>query len=250
MKVLIVEDERIAADRLERMLKEIEPTLDIQAKLDSVEESVRWLSKHSVDLIFLDIQLSDGISFEIFEQIDLKASIIFTTAYDEYALKAFKVNSVSYLLKPIRKEELAESIAKYYTLRSLFQPDVAALLAYIKGGETHYKQRFVIQIGNKIKQIELVEAAYFYALEKNVFLKTFRSKSYPMEYSLDALEKILDPKLFFRINRKMLINIHSIINMTTYSHSRIKLELTPQPDADSDIFVSIARVTDFKKWLE
>lgn len=154
------------------------------------------------------------------------------------------------MLKPIRKDELAESIAKYQTLRSVFQVDVAALLAYIKGNESHYKQRFVIQIGDKIKRIELAETAYFYALEKSVFLKTFQNKSYPIEYSLDALEKILDPKQFFRINRKMLINIHSIVNMTAYSRSRIKLELNPKADTDLDIFVSIARSTDFRKWIE
>ncbi len=250
MKILIIEDEKIAADRLEKMLKEIDPALDVRAKLDSVEESVRWLSRHSVELIFLDIQLSDGIGFEIFEQIDLKTPVIFTTAYDEYALKAFELNSVAYLLKPVRREELAASIAKYRSLRSLFLPDMAALMACIKGDETRYKQRFVIQIGNKIKRIELAETAYFYALEKNVFLKTVRNKSYPVEYSLDALEKILDPRQFFRINRKMLISMHSIVNITAYSHARLKLELSPQPDAAADIFVSIARAADFKKWLE
>ena len=250
MKVLIIEDEKIAADRLEQMLIEIEPNVQVSAKIDSVLQSVQWLSKNTVDLIFLDIQLSDGVSFTIFERVDVKTPIIFTTAYDEYALKAFKVNSISYLLKPINKEELSESITKYNNLRSAFNIDIDALLQFIHEKEAKYKENFVIQIGEKIKRIETSEIAYFYALEKSVFLKTFQNKSYPMDFSLDNLETRLDPKLFFRINRKMIIHIRAIANMTAYSRSRIKVDLNPKPENDSDALVSISRSADFRKWLE
>ena len=250
MNILIIEDESFAADKLEAMLREIDPTIQVLEKLGSIKESVKWLAQHSADLIFLDIQLSDGVSFTIFEKVDVKTPIIFTTAYDEYALKAFKVNSISYLLKPISKAELSESITKYNNLRSAFNIDIDALLQFIHGKEAKYKENFVIQIGEKIKRIETSEIAYFYALEKSVFLKTFQNKSYPMDFSLDNLETRLDPKLFFRINRKMIIHIRAIANMTAYSRSRIKVDLNPKPENDSDALVSISRSADFRKWLE
>ncbi len=178
MKVLIIEDESLAAGKLELMLKEIDPTILVMAKLGSVKESVQWLFQHTADLIFLDIQLSDGISFSIFEQININTPIIFTTAYDQYAIKAFQVNSISYLLKPIRKADLEASLGKFKTLKSAFSIDFDMLMANMQGKEPGYKKRFLIQIGDKIRKVETCEIAYFYILDKGAYLKTFQGNSY------------------------------------------------------------------------
>jgi DNA-binding LytR/AlgR family response regulator len=247
MNVLIIEDEAIAAEKLERMLLEIEPSIRISAKLGSIRESVKWLLQNNADLIFLDIQLSDGISFSIFEQVNINTPVVFTTAYDQYAIKAFQVNSISYLLKPIRKAELEESLRKYNTLKTAFSIDFDTLLAQIQGREPEYKKRFLIQIGDKIKKIEVSEIAYFYVLEKGVYFRTFQGNSYAADFTLDKLETMLNPSQFFRINRKYLVNMDAIVNMIAYSRARVKLEL--KPVADDETIVSIERSADFKKWL-
>jgi len=249
MNVLIIEDESFAADKLERMLKEIDPSINVLDKLGSIKESAKWLFGNSADLIFLDIQLSDGISFSIFEQVSINTPVIFTTAYDEYAIKAFQLNSISYLLKPIRKNDLAESLQKYRSLKSAFSIDFDLLLANIQGKEPEYKKRFLIQIGDKIRKVEVSEIAYFYVLDKGVYLRTFQGNSYPVEYTLDKLETIVNPQVFFRINRKYMVNMESIANMVAYSRSRVKLELKPKAEDESDTIVSIDRSGEFKKWL-
>lgn len=249
MKVIIIEDEKIAADKLELMLQECDPKIEIMAKLDSIKDSVSWFLQNSADLIFLDIQLSDGISFSIFEQITLNTPVVFTTAYDQYAIKAFELNSIAYLLKPIRKSDLVESLNKYQTFKSAFGFDFDSLMAHLQGRETDLKKRFMIQIGEKIKKIEVIEIAYFYVFEKGVYLKTFEGHSYPIDYTLDKLENLLNYKQFFRINRKYLVNIESISNMFAYSRSRIKLELKPKVDDHFETIVSIDRSANFKKWL-
>lgn len=249
MKVLIIEDESLAADKLEHMLLEVDPSIKVLAKTGSIKESVKWLMNHSADLIFLDIQLSDGISFSIFEQVVVNTPVIFTTAYDQYAIKAFQLNSIAYLLKPIRKSDLAESLRKFQTLKSAFTIDFDALVTAIQGREPDYKKRFLIQIGEKIKKIEISEIAYFYVLEKGIYLKTFQGNSYPVEFTLDRLETMLSPEKFFRINRKYMVNMDSIANMIAYSRGRIKLELKPKADEEFDAIVSVDRSADFKKWL-
>jgi len=249
MNVLIIEDESLAADKLERMLKEVDPSIIVLAKLGSIKESAKWLFQNTADLIFLDIQLSDGISFSIFEQVSINTPVIFTTAYDEYAIKAFKLNSISYLLKPIRKNDLAESLQKYRNLKSAFSIDFDLLLANIQGKEPDFKKRFLIQIGEKIKKIEVSEIAYFYVLDKGVYMRTFQGNSYSIENTLDKLESILNPTAFFRINRKYLVNMDSIANMVAYSRSRVKLDLKPNADDELDTVVSIDRSAEFKKWL-
>jgi two-component system, LytTR family, response regulator LytT len=250
MKVLIIEDEILAADKLEQMLLEVNPSIKILAKLDSINESAKWLSQNTADLIFLDIQLSDGISFSIFEQVDINTPIIFTTAFDQYAIKAFKLNSISYLLKPIRKIDLAESLNKFHLLKSAFTIDFESLRDQILGRETDFKKRFLIQIGDKMKKIEVSEIAYFFVLEKGIYIKTFGGNSYPVEYPLDKLESLVDPSVFFRINRKYLINVNSISRMLAYSRARVKIELEPKADDEFDSVVSIDRSADFKKWLD
>lgn len=249
MNVLIIEDESFAADKLERMLKEVDPGINILAKLGSINDSVKWFFQNTADLIFLDIQLSDGISFSIFEQVTINTPIIFTTAYDQYAIKAFQVNSISYLLKPIRKNDLADSLKKFQALKSAFSIDFDMLLANIQGRDPDYKKRFLIQTGEKIRKIEVSEIAYFYVLDKGVYLRTFEGKSYSVEYTLDKLETILNPSSFFRINRKYFVNMNSIANMVAYSRGRVKLELKPKVEDELDTIVSIDRSGDFKKWL-
>jgi len=249
MNVLIIEDESFAADKLELMLKEIDPAINILAKLGSIKESAKWLFRNTADLIFLDIQLSDGISFSIFEQITINTPVIFTTAFDQYAIKAFQVNSIAYLLKPIRKTDLTNSLKKYQTLKSAFSIDFDMLLANIQGREPDFKKRFLIQIGEKIRKIEVSEIAYFHVLDKSVYLRTFQGNNYAVEYTLEKLETMLNPAVFFRINRKYMVNIDSIANMVAYSRARVKLELKPRADDDYDTIVSIDRSGEFKKWL-
>ncbi len=249
MNVIIIEDESIAADKLEHMLKEVDPSIIVMAKTGSIKDSVKWLFQNTVDLIFLDIQLSDGISFSIFEQVTINTPVIFTTAYDQYAIKAFQVNSIAYLLKPIRKTDLAESLKKLRTVKSAFSIDFDMLLANIQGREPDYKNRFLIQIGEKIRKIEVSEIAYFYVLGKGVYLRTFQGNSYAVEYTLDKLETIINPSAFFRINRKYFVNMDSIANMVAYSRGRVKLDLKPNADDELDTVVSIDRSADFRKWL-
>lgn len=250
MKVVIIEDELLASERLEKQLKEVVPNIIISAKLTSVESSVAWLKENSVDLIFLDIQLTDGLSFSIFERIEVKTPIIFTTAYDQYAIKAFELNSVSYLLKPIKKTELESSLQKYQSLKSAFSIDFEALLSSIKGDQQTYKKRFLIQVADKLRKVEVENIAYFFALEKSVFFRTTDKQTFPVDMTLDQLEKVLDPAIFFRINRKYIVNINAISNMVSWSKRRIKIELTPSADDNSDTIVSMERYSEFKKWLD
>ena len=249
MNILIVEDEALAADRLEKILKEITPDINVLAKIGSIKESVKWLMLNSADLIFLDIQLSDGLSFSIFDQVSVQTPVIFTTAYDQYAIKAFQLNSVSYLLKPIRKNDLAESLQKYKSLKSAFSIDFDNLLSAIQGNKPEYRKRFLIQIADKFRKVEVEDIAFFYASDRNVFFTTLDGYSYPMDISLDALENAIDPALFFRINRKYIVSMKSIANMFAWSRSRIKLVLKPATDDEMDTIVSIDRTADFKKWM-
>jgi two-component system response regulator LytT len=249
MNVLIIEDETVAADKLEKMLLEIEPKINVLAKLGSIRRSTEWLMHNSVDLIFLDIQLSDGISFSIFSNVQINTPIIFTTAYDQYAIQAFQLNSIAYLLKPIRNKELEESLRKYNTLKSTYNIDFDSLLKQLQGNDL-YKKRFVVQIGDKLTKIDVSEIAYFFVYEKSVYLKLFKGSSYPLDFSLDKLEAFLNPEEYFRINRKYIVNINSISKMTALSRSRVMLELTPKTDNNSDTIVSIERSSNFKNWLD
>lgn len=249
MNILIIEDEKLAAEKLESMLLETDPEIRILAKLGSIKESVKWLLQNQADLIFLDIQLSDGSSFSIFEQIDVSTPIIFTTAYDQYAIKAFEVNSIAYLLKPIRKSELSESLQKFRNLKTAFSIDFDVIMAQIQGRQPEFKKRFLIQIGEKIKKVEVTETAYFYVLDKSTYLRTFQGSNYPVDYTLDKLETMITPASFFRINRKYLVNMDAISNMVAYSRGRVKLELKPKADDEFDTIVSIDRSAGFKKWL-
>lgn len=252
MKVVIVEDEAFAALRLKKMILDFNPEIKILAELESVEDSVRWFkSNPEPDLIFLDIHLEDDLSFAIFEQVNISSPVIFTTAFDEYAIKAFKLKSIDYLLKPIVHEELAAALKKYEQFSGLNPGtiDLQSLYSLITNKDKKYRERFSISVGTKIKMVEVADIAYFFVLDKGVYLRTFQGNSYNVDFTLDKLEEMLNPEKFFRINRKYLINIASIANMIAYSRGRVKLELKPKTDDEFDTIVSIDRSSDFKKWL-
>ena len=250
MKTVIIEDEKLAADRLEELIQDIDPDVEILAKLESIAESVQWLKINKPDLIFMDIKLSDGLSFSIFEHIQVDVPVIFTTAYDQYAIKAFQINSVDYLLKPVRKEELRKSLQKYRKLRSLFQSDLSQLLNALQNKTNSYKKRFVIQYGERIFKVECKDIAYFYAMEKSVFLTTFQKQNYTIDYTLTQLEELLDSDDFFRINRKMIIHYDAIQNMYAFSRSRTKIDLNPPNPKNVDALVSVERAQRFRKWID
>ncbi len=249
MNYLIIEDEKVAAVRLEEMLRELQPECTILAKIGSIKKSVKWFMRNEADLVFLDIQLSDGLSFNIFEQLSISTPVIFTTAFDQYAIKAFELNSVSYLLKPIKKQELKKSLDKFEKSKIINTANFKSLLLAYRHDKPQYKKRFLISIGNTLKKLEVEDIAFFYALDKSVYSKTFTGKVLPIEHSLDNLETMVDPKTFFRINRKYLVNINAIKRMETWSRSRIKLHLEPNVQEELGSVVSISRTAGFKKWL-
>ncbi len=250
MNVLIVEDEKLAAGRLEQLLVECDKTINVLAKIESVNESIKWLkSNPAPDLIFLDVQLEDDLSFAIFDKIHIKTPVIFTTAYDEYAIKAFKLNSIDYLLKPVNKEELQSALNKYQTWIHDYEPvDLKSLLDTISKSASEYKSRFIITAGSRIKTINITEVAYFYSEEGISFLVTRQKAEYPIDLSLEKLAEQINPDEFFRVNRQFIIHIHAIKNIHVYPKSRLRIELSPP--ADREIFVSLDKVTLFKEWLD
>lgn len=250
MKVLIIEDEVLAAERLEEMLHEIDPSINVAAKTGSITESVQWLKSNIADLIFLDIQLSDGLSFTIFDEVKITTPIIFTTTYDQYAIKAFELNSVAYLLKPISQKRLAESIQKFKSLKTAFAIDLSALSQMMGRKESRYKERLLIQIGPNYKKVDVTEIAYFYATDAGIYVRTFNGNSYPIDFPLEKVENMFDPEMFFRINRKLLISHKAIGNMVAYSRGRIKISLNPEIEDELDAIVSINRSGEFKKWMD
>ncbi|MGV3599138.1 MAG: LytR/AlgR family response regulator transcription factor [Bacteroidota bacterium] len=247
MKTVIIEDERLAADNLTQLLQEIDGRIEVVAVLDSVKRATEWLATNNPDLIFLDIHLADDISFKIFEAVEVKAPIIFVTAYDSYAIQAFKLNSIDYLLKPIDKEELKQAIKKYNSLGALSTEAVMQLLQQIKTPAPEYQKRFMVTTGQKIKSVEVDDAAYFYAEDRFVYMVSKAGEKYIIDFTLDKLEGLLNPAHFFRINRGQLVAFTAIKNMYSYTKSRIKIEVNPP--APFDTIVSIDRSGAFKKWL-
>lgn len=250
MKVVIIEDENAAARRLEKLLAEVDPEIVVLQRLDSVETAVVWLQNNpQPDLMLLDIHLADGASFDIFEHVQVTCPVIFTTAFDEYALQAFKVNAVDYLLKPIKSAELANALDKYKKIYKPELPDYAALLDTLRRQEgQNYLRRMLIRFANSIKLVDMGDAAYFYTKDKITFL-VLRStgKRFPVDYPLDKLEGMLDPRIFFRINRQFIVNVNAIKEMHPYSKSRVKVDM--EPSSDQETIVSTERSAEFKKWL-
>jgi DNA-binding LytR/AlgR family response regulator len=251
MTVLIIEDEPQAAERLATMVKSLQPGVQICASLDSVKRSVEWIATNPlVDLIFMDIQLADGLSFEIFDKVEVKAPVIFTTAYNEYALKAFKVNSIDYILKPVDKSELEAAFRKYQNLTRQQLPDkMMESIGYAMQMLTKkYKERFVIKVGEHLKSVEVNEILFFFSLEKTTFAQTKDGRKHILDFTLDQLDGLVDPSRYFRINRKYIVSTDSIQDMISYTNSRLKLAL--KTSDDSDVIVARERVQEFKDWLD
>jgi len=248
VKTLIIEDERLAADRLISMLQHAAPDIEIIARLESVEDSVNWLTQHPApDLIFMDIQLDDGISFEIFDAIKTEAPVIFTTAYDEYAIRAFKVNSIDYLLKPVEEEALKESLSKFRKVYSI-TTNYGQLFNVVNQLSPSFKTRFFVKIGLRFISIPVEDVACFFVVERCSFLKVRIGKEYAIDYSLDQLQKKLDPEIFFRISRNYIVNIHSVTEIISYSTNRLKVVL--EDFRKEEVIVSRDNVADFKRWLD
>lgn len=250
MKIIIIEDEKPAARLLQRKIEKL--GYGITTLLHSVEESLEWFQNNDhPDLIFLDIQLSDGLSFEIFEKIDIKSAVIFTTAYDEYALRAFKLNSIDYLLKPIDEEELATAISKFanqFQANSVSNLDFEAIKRMLVNPVSkEYRKRFSVKIGQQIKVIDVVEIECLYSENKGTYIHTSDNRDYLIDSSLEVVEAELDPKNFFRISRKYIIPLQSVKEIQLYSNSRLKISL-PTYKAD-EVIVARERVSDFKEWL-
>ena len=249
MKALIVEDEKLAAERLIELIEETDSSIEIVDVLTNIRDTVSWLEKNTADIIFLDIHLEDGLSFKIFEKIEIDTPIIFTTAYDKYAIDAFKLNSIDYLLKPISREDLGKSVRKFKKFgKTTSSFDINELKKALQP-EANYLKNFLVQYGTKIKKIKVENVAYFYAHEKAVYAVTNDGKKHILDKTLDNIEQSVDPRLFFRINRKIIVSEKSIVDMTAYSRSRIKLDLDPKTPNDVEAIVSIERSPDFKNWL-
>ncbi len=251
MNVIIIEDEKPAARRLGRLLADL--GVEVSVMLYSVEESIEWFknNKHP-DLIFLDIQLSDGLSFEIFDEVAVRSAIIFTTAYDEYALQAFKLNSIDYLLKPIDDEELEAAVSKYEGLKPSLEKltldfeDIKKLL--VNPIERDYKKRFTVKVGQHIKIINADDIECFYSENKGTYAATSEGRNYLLDVTLEGLDSELEPKIFFRVSRKFYINIKHINDIISYSNSRLQIKLNRFKE--QEIIVSRERVKDFKLWIE
>ncbi|MEM1257001.1 MAG: LytTR family DNA-binding domain-containing protein [Bacteroidota bacterium] len=251
MKAIIIEDEKPAARRLYRLLDDL--NVEVSTLLHSVEESIEWFQNNPhPDLIFLDIQLSDGLSFEIFDVIPIKSAIIFTTAFDEYALQAFKLNSIDYLLKPIDDEELEKAVKQFQDLKpekeriSVDFDDIKKLL--VNPIEREYKKRFTVKVGQHLKIINADEVECFYSENKGTYAATLDGRNYLLDTTLENLEEELSPKLFFRVSRKFYVNINHVKDIISYTNSRLQIKMNTFKE--QEIIVSRERVKDFKLWLE
>ncbi len=254
MKVVIVEDEAPAFRRLQKLIEETDSTIEIIEVLDSVKDTVLWLNKNEdPDLIFMDIQLSDGLSFDIFDQVEVNAPVIFTTAFDEYSLKAFKVNSIDYLLKPINQVELKESLEKLRKLKASFgngngsSPDLRNVIEEIRNQSRSYKDRFLVKVGDKLMAIYTHEIAFIYTHNSVVHLVEKSGKKYILDHSLDEAQELLNPESFYRANRQYILHLPFIRVVHKYHKGKLLVELSI--DNEEHIVVSAEKATDFKNWF-
>ena len=252
MTILIIEDENLAAEKLKNLLLEIDATHEVLASLRSIESATEWLSENTPpDLIITDIQLLDGLSFEIFRNVKVTVPVIFTTAFDQYAIRAFEVNSIDYLLKPVQKDKLVAGIQKMKSLDKA-KPSVAydEVLKLLRSGsgQPEYKSRFMVRIGQRIVAIPVEKIAYFFSESKLTYIVTDDNRKYPFDLPLDEIDAQINPKSFFKINRQFIISFTSIAEIHPYFKGRIKLKLNP--DQPEEIIVSSERTPEFKKWLD
>lgn len=254
MKALIIEDEYPAAERLEKLIKKLDPRIDIACSIDSVEAAKKWFrSGMTVDLIFSDIQLSDGLSFQIFEAFPAHSPIIFTTSYDEYAIKAFKVKSIDYLLKPIKLHELQQAIDKYKNLKGDFSPELYAqkidsLLESLEIRNKTHKMRFLVKNGEQLIPIHQDQIAYFYTANELACLVGCDGRQYLIDYSLEELESMMDPLCFFRLNRQFIARVTAIQKIHSYFNGKLKIDL--RPETSQEVLVSREKASAFKAWLD
>lgn len=251
MNLLILEDETLASDRIVKILAEIDPELKIAGIVKSIEEGKRWFDENEVpDLIISDIRLLDGLSFELFKSLEIETPVIFTTAYDQYAIKAFEVNSIDYLLKPIQKEKLAEAIEKHKerAAKNKFPADFEGLYELIQNQRKSFKSRFLIKVGHKIVAVPTEKIAYFFSQNKLTYIVTRDGKKLPTDQTLETLEEQLDPKTFIRANRQFIVSFESISEIHPYFKGRLKIELSPA--SDLDIVISAEKTPEFKSWLD
>jgi DNA-binding LytR/AlgR family response regulator len=253
MKVIIIEDEVPAAEKLERYLHKYDAGIAVVGTFNSVKASTAWLQAHQdeTDLIFMDIQLIDGISFQIFQQVQVRKPVIFTTAFNEFALDAFKVNSIDYLLKPLTFTDLAAALKKLESLREQLQSGSQRERierAFTNVRPKEYKSRFMVKLGEHIRSITTDQIALFFADGRDVYLITNQTRKFIIDYTLEALEEILDPRTFFRINRTFILPINAIKDVLVYSNSRLKI--TINTEFDREIIVSREKVSDFKAWFD
>ncbi|NNC95389.1 MAG: response regulator transcription factor [Chitinophagales bacterium] len=250
MKILIIEDEPAAAKRLHNLIESLDKEYEVIEITDSIEGSIKFFNSSEVqpDLIISDIHLADGSSFEIFKELKIEVPVVFVTAYDQYAIDAFKVNSIDYLLKPVKKSELEESINKFKKLSKMSSTpavDLTALIAMINKDE--HPKRLVVRYGQNLKAVNIVDVAFFHTENKIVFLTNFNGEKYAVDQTLEELESMIDHNIFFRINRQFIININAIEKMISFSKSRVKLILKPK--VEFEVIVSVDRSPHFKKWL-
>ncbi len=256
MKILIIEDEALAVRQLQLMIRAFDPAVEILAALDSVEASVAWFRTNAPpDLLLADIELVDGQSFAIFEQVTVQCPVIFTTAYDEYALRAFQVHSVDYLLKPIQEEVLHKSLRKLGEMKQLYGKadvgiDLTALGALLRGTPSPtpaYRDRFLLKQGARLIPVEVREVAYFYTHDRLTFARTWEGRSLAMDYNLDELEGLLNPKLFYRVNRQFIVCPQAVEKIHLHLNYRLKLDL--KPAAAEEVFISRDKATEFRAWM-
>jgi two-component system, LytTR family, response regulator len=253
MKIAIIEDEHLTAERIATLLHQIDPGIEVLTSIESVRRAVEWfLTNEHPDLVFMDIQLADGLSFDIFDAVTIDVPIIFITAFQEYAIKAFKLNSVDYLLKPVSEEDLRTALSKYrkYYNQEVNVPAISGdLLRNIREMISRpYKSRFMVRIGDHIKSIDVEEILYFYSLQKGTYLHTSDNRNYVVDFTLGALEEMLDPLLFHRINRRYLVSFRAITDLVTLSSSKLKVKL--RHSDDDSIYISRERLGPFKTWLD
>ena len=259
MKILIVEDEELAVKKLKKTLSAVDDSAEVVGETDSIQNTVNWLQNNPVpDLILMDIELADGQSFEIFNHTQVKSPVIFITSYDEYALKAFKVNSVDYLLKPVQKEDLSAALDKYREMKKMYTAPETTTAAPInldvlvkelqqKLQTKEFRKRFLVKHGQKLVSVEVTDIAYFFSDGRLNFFKTFDNKKYVVDYTMDELNEMLDPERYFRISRSFFISVDSVSQIHDYFGNRLLLHL--KPETDKEAIVSREKVTDFKTWL-
>lgn len=252
MKILIVEDEPLAAAQLAAQIAAIRPKAQILAVCDTVQSAVNWINNNPQPVLaFFDIQLGDGLSFEIFEKVDFKQPVIFTTAFNQYAIQAFKVNSIDYLLKPINKTELERALLKFDNLAQAKTSGISSsaleeIISSLK--KKNYKERFLVKVGTHLRVAETTDILYFYSFQKGTYLKLNDGKGYLLDQTLEQVEQLVDPADFFRINRKFLVSLKSIKDVIAFSNSRLKLKVIHP--IDDDFLVAREKVKSFKEWLE